>query len=94
MAVTREDCKEILDAATSAGVMLCICHVLRYAPHNRLLKKLVEDGRIGRLVNIQHTEPIGFYHFAHSYVRGNWRREDESSCALLAKSCHDVDLIR
>ncbi|EGD81738.1 4,5-dihydroxyphthalate dehydrogenase [Salpingoeca rosetta] len=94
MAVTREDCQAISEACEKNSVMLCICHVLRYAPHNRLLKQLVESGRIGRLVNIQHTEPIGFFHFAHSYVRGNWRREDESTFALMAKSCHDIDLIR
>lgn len=94
MAVTKEDCQEIAEACEKNNVMLCICHVLRYAPHNRLIKKLLDEGRIGRLMNIQHTEPIGYFHFAHSYVRGNWRREDESTFALMAKSCHDIDLIR
>ena len=94
LAVTREDCEAITAACTETNVMLCVCHVLRYAPHNRAIKRLLEEGRIGRLVNLQHTEPIGFFHFAHSYVRGNWRREDKSTFALMAKSCHDIDLIR
>eukprot|EP00049_Salpingoeca_infusionum_P019410 m.361744 g.361744 ORF g.361744 m.361744 type:complete len:422 (+) comp19852_c0_seq1:203-1468(+) len=94
MAVTEEDCKAIADACNESGVMLCVCHVLRYAPANRMLKELADSGEYGRLVNIQHLEPVGYFHFAHSYVRGNWRRLDESSPALLAKSCHDVDLIR
>lgn len=94
MAVTEEDCEAIVAACEESGVMLAVCHVLRYAPVNRLIKRLIEDGTIGDLVNIQHTEPVGFFHFAHSYVRGNWRREASSSFSLLTKSCHDVDLIR
>jgi len=94
MAVSEEDCERIAAACEENKVMLCVCHVLRYSPVNRKLKELVDSGVIGRLVNLTHTEPVGFFHFAHSFVRGNWCREDKSTFALMAKSCHDVDLIR
>ncbi|XP_066283752.1 putative oxidoreductase YteT isoform X2 [Branchiostoma lanceolatum] len=93
MAVTEEDCREIVSACKRNNVILSVCHVLRYFPPVRKIKELIDSGVIGDVVHIQHMEPVGFWHFAHSFVRGNWRKTEESSFSLLAKSCHDVDLI-
>ncbi|MED6241030.1 hypothetical protein ATANTOWER_016128 [Ataeniobius toweri] len=93
MATTPEDCTAIVEACTQGGVMLSVGHVLRYDPLIHKIKELIDAGVIGDVIHIQHLEPVGFYHFAHSFVRGNWRNEAESSFALLAKSCHDIDLI-
>ncbi|XP_029974368.1 uncharacterized protein LOC115407931 isoform X1 [Salarias fasciatus] len=93
MATTAEDCREIVEACTQSGVILSVGHVLRYDPLIRMIKELIDAGTIGDVMHIQHLEPVGYYHFAHSFVRGNWRNEAESSFALLAKSCHDIDLI-
>ncbi|XP_041859599.1 putative oxidoreductase YteT isoform X2 [Melanotaenia boesemani] len=93
MATTSEDCTMIVEACTQSGVILSVGHVLRYDPLIHKIKELIDAGVIGDVIHIQHLEPVGFYHFAHSYVRGNWRNETESSFALLAKSCHDIDLI-
>ncbi|HKJ56174.1 MAG TPA: Gfo/Idh/MocA family oxidoreductase [Nitriliruptoraceae bacterium] len=81
----------IREAVAEAGVTAAVCHVLRYTPHTRAVRALLAEGAIGDLVSVQHLEPIGWYHFAHSFVRGNWRREDQASSLLLAKSCHDLD---
>nr|XP_040049185.1 putative oxidoreductase YteT [Gasterosteus aculeatus aculeatus] len=93
MATTAEDCTAIVEACTQSGAMLSVGHVLRYDPLIHKIKELIDAGVIGDVMHIQHLEPVGFYHFAHSFVRGNWRNEAESSFALLAKSCHDIDLI-
>jgi predicted dehydrogenase len=94
IAPTEPEALAIVDAAERAGVHLAVCHVLRYTPLTRLVRGLLDGGRLGDLVSVQHLEPIGWWHFAHSYVRGNWRREDQSTPMLLAKACHDVDWLQ
>ncbi|XP_063396328.1 putative oxidoreductase YteT isoform X1 [Mytilus trossulus] len=93
MAPTEEECREIVKTCKSEGVLLQVCHVLRYSPWAMKIKEIIDSGRIGDVVNIQHLEPVGHWHFAHSYVRGNWHKESDSSSSLLAKCCHDLDLI-
>ncbi|WP_084960678.1 Gfo/Idh/MocA family protein [Thermoactinospora rubra] len=89
MAVTEADCRAIVEAAERHGVIFAVCYVLRYTPYTRKLRELLP--RIGEVVSVQHLEPVGWWHHAHSYVRGNWRRADESTFMLLAKSGHDLD---
>jgi predicted dehydrogenase len=91
MAPTEPEAAEIAAAAARAGVIFAVCHVLRYTPYTRMVKRLVAEGRIGQLVSVQHLEPVGWWHHAHSFVRGSWRREDVSGPMLLTKSCHDID---
>ena len=91
MAVDVDGCKQIAAAAKAKGVIFCVGHVLRYMPYSRALKAMIDDGAVGKVVNVHHLEPVGWFHFAHSYVRGNWASEAEASPVLLAKSCHDID---
>ena len=94
MAPNEAECRAIVAEANKAGKIFGVCHVMRYTRYTRALKKMVSDGIIGDIVSIQHLEPVGWWHQAHSYVRGNWRNEKISSSMLLAKSCHDMDWIR
>jgi predicted dehydrogenase len=91
LAPTEEECREIAGAVERAGIVAAVAHVMRYTPYTRALKRLLDDGAVGEVVSIDHLEPVGFLHQAHSYVRGNWRREDETGPMLLAKCCHDLD---
>ena len=94
IAMTWQECKSILDLATRKQAIVCVCHVLRYAPYFVELKRVIEDGSIGDVVSIQHLEPIHHIHMSHSYVRGIWRNTKTSLPIILAKSCHDLDLLR
>ena len=91
MAPTAAACKRIVAEIRKHGNIFAVCHVLRYTTYTRTVKKLVDSGLIGEIVSVEHLEPVGFWHQAHSFVRGNWRNEAESSFMLLAKACHDVD---
>lgn len=91
LAPTEAEALRIVDAVEAAGVMLAVCHVMRYSDYTARLKEVINSGAIGQIASVEHLEPIGWWHFAHSYVRGNWRRESESSSMLMAKSCHDID---
>ncbi|KAF9274691.1 hypothetical protein BGZ88_002845 [Linnemannia elongata] len=80
---------------TPPSNIFSIGHVLRYSPYNILLRKLLlSDRAIGDIVSLEHCEPVGWWHFSHSYVRGNWRRATPAGDgSLLTKSCHDIDFI-
>ncbi|KAL2432184.1 hypothetical protein ABEF95_003939 [Exophiala dermatitidis] len=96
LALSLSDCLSISAALSKyPPKVVSIGHVLRYSPHNILLRRLLTtDKAIGEIISIEHTEPVGWWHFAHSYVRGNWRRSTpESVGSLLTKSCHDIDFI-
>ena len=94
VASTAEECLGISDLANSLGRKVVVCHVLRYAPFFETVKHIIDSGRIGKVVNIVHTECVGNIHQSHSYVRGNWRDSKESSPMILAKSCHDLDIVQ
>ncbi|HET8788583.1 MAG TPA: Gfo/Idh/MocA family oxidoreductase [Actinomycetes bacterium] len=94
MATTEAGCRQIVEAAERAGVILAVCHVLRYTPYTALVKQVVDAGRLGQVLSVQHLEPVGFLHQAHSYVRGPWRRQDAATFMLMAKSCHDLDWLQ
>ena len=99
LALSLSDCLSISHVVgrrtDRAPKVFSIGHVLRYSPHNKLLRSLLlEDQAIGEVASIEHTEPVGWWHFSHSYVRGNWRRSTPDGVgSLLTKSCHDVDFI-
>ncbi len=88
-----KECLIMGDMAKKYDRVFSICHNMRYTNFFMTIKKLLDEGRIGRLISIQHNENVGWWHMAHSFVRGNWRNSDETSPMILQKSCHDMDLI-
>lgn len=93
IATSLPDCLALLDVQHTQKNRIFVAHVLRYAPFFRVLKDIVASRRYGLVRNIRMTENIGHWHFAHSYVRGNWRRRDDSAPIVLTKCSHDLDII-
>ena len=88
-----DQCREILDVARECPGKVIVCHVLRYTVFYNKLKELISGGRVGDVVSVCANENVGYWHQAHSFVRGNWRNSRESSPMILQKSCHDMDIL-
>ena len=94
VAPTAKECAEIAAAAQAKGVKVLVGHVLRYSPFYCAVKEILMAGTIGQIISIDQVEGVGNVHFSHSFVRGNWHCEADSAPMLLAKSCHDLDIIQ
>lgn len=93
MSNEADECIELGKLAKENKRVFLIAHVLRYTPFFSKIKEIIDSGEIGKLMTISHNENIGYFHFAHSFVRGNWRKSDLSSPLILQKSCHDMDIL-
>jgi predicted dehydrogenase len=93
MANTLEGSVRLVQEAEKHGRLLMICHCLRYTDIFSAINKIIKSGRLGKIVSMEHRENATYWHMAHSFVRGNWRNSDIESPMILAKTCHDMDLI-
>lgn len=93
IAVSEAECEKIILKAEKLGRKISVCHELRYSFLAQEIKQLLDSGALGEVVNISQVERVGFYHQAHSFVRGNWSKSEESTPMILSKCCHDLDLI-
>jgi predicted dehydrogenase len=91
---SEKECRDILALAKKTGRIVAVCHVLRYAPYFVKLREIMHSGAIGDIISVQHMEPIEHIHMSHSYVRGNWHDRNATTPIILAKSCHDLDILR
>lgn len=93
MANKAHECRELLAVSRQTKRQMWICHVLRYTPHFQKMRELVESGVLGEIIQVDHRENVSWWHMAHSFVRGNWRSQAETSPMILAKCCHDLDIL-
>jgi predicted dehydrogenase len=94
IATSLEDVAKVALEAERLNRKVVVCHVLRYSPFYQKIKSIVDSGRLGKVVSMQATEGVGAFHHAHSFVRGHWRNEEATSPMILAKSCHDLDILQ
>ncbi len=87
------ECIELNEMAKKNNVIVVVCHVLRYSNYFGKIKELIDSKVVGKVIAINQVENVGYFHFSHSFVRGAWRNEALSSPSILAKCCHDLDLL-
>lgn len=92
LGVDVRECVRVTEEIEKSGVIYALGHNFPYSPYAASITELIHSGQLGRLLHIAHLEPIGYYHFAHSYVRGNWQSEKTSAPIILTKSSHDLDI--
>lgn len=90
----EDELYELLEAYKKHKQKVIVCHVLRYAPAFLKLKEVLDSGEIGKVVCIDWIEQVTYWHQAHSFVRGNWRNDEETSPMIMQKCCHDLDLLQ
>ena len=93
MAQSVQQCIDIVQCAKKNDCKVMLGHVLRYTAFFMKIKELIADDAIGAVQSIQHAEQVGYFHIAHSFVRGNWSKKEASNPIILAKSCHDLDIL-
>ena len=91
--VNKTEIERLLEAKKKYRGKILVCYVLRYAPAFQKIKELLDAGTIGRLICLEALEQVAYWHQAHSFVRGNWRNEDETCSMIMQKCCHDLDII-
>lgn len=93
IAQTLEECYAISEAARRKGVIVGVCHVLRYHPYFMKVKELVDSGELGSIISINHRASVGVDRTTHGFVRGMWRKEEVTNPMLISKCCHDIDFL-
>ncbi len=91
---SEKECRDIFELSEQTGRIVAVCHVLRYAPYFIKLREIMQSGVLGKVVSMQHFEPIEAIHMSHSFVRGNWHNSIQTAPIILAKSCHDLDIMK
>lgn len=93
-APNEDEMRQIVNCAKKNNSKVMICHVLRYTPFYYAIKERIVNGEIGDIINIQTTEHVSYHHLSTSYIRGKWANSDKCHTSmLLAKCCHDLDII-
>lgn len=90
----EKDLREIERVAKEHGCRLIVCHVLRYTPFFKKVKEFIDNGTLGKIMNMESSERVCAFHGSAAYIRGKWNKETEcGSSLLLAKCCHDIDIL-
>lgn len=92
MAITSKQAKMVLEAEKQSKGRVIVTFNFRYVPAHKYIKKLILNGALGKITNIEFTYNLDTFHGA-SYFR-RWNRYRNLSGGLsVHKSCHHFDLI-
>jgi len=93
IATNPVEVKELVTLAEQTDKVIQVCHVLRYSPFYQKIKQLLDKNILGEIISVEMAENVSYYHYAHSYIRGNWANRDQTAPMILTKCSHDLDLM-
>lgn len=93
IAPTMAEVRQLTAAAKRLERRVLVCHVLRYTPFYQKVKAIIDSGALGEVISVSAREGVGAWHQAHSFVRGHWAVTEACSPMIVAKSCHDLDIL-
>lgn len=91
MAISIEDCDEIIREWKKSGKKLMIGFNMRFMPMFQTMKKIIDDGIIGEVKAIWVRHFVGH---GGVYYYQDWHRNSKyTTSLLLQKASHDIDVI-
>ena len=58
---------DVEKAAKEKGVIVAVCHVLRYHPYFMKIKELIDTEELGRIISINHRSSVGIARSTHTF---------------------------
>jgi len=94
LALSLDQAKQMLEAVNKAGVTHMICHNYRFAPAVQFAKKLIEEGRLGKIYHIRATFLQDWLMDPHFPLIWRLRKEISGGGTLGDLGAHIIDLAR
>lgn len=92
MVINTAQIRAVREAERQSGKSVRVAFNYRYTPTHKALKRMILEGRLGRITNVEFTYNLDTMHGSSYFYR--WNRERAMSGGLnIHKCCHHFDLV-
>ena len=92
MVIDSAQARAVIEAEARSGANVRVTHNTRYTQANMAVKRMIIDGCVGRITNVEMVWNIDTYHGSSYFYR--WNRDRAMSGGMsITKGCHHFDLL-